>query len=140
MGKDLKRLAVYYRPYKKEFWLDIVCAVISAGIALVIPFMVRYVVGELTGLPGDEAVGRVIGAGIFLGILVFGQFLCNYYIAYVGHVMGAKIETDLRRDLFGHYQKLSFSFFDEQKTGQLLSRVTSDLYDITEFLHQGWLK
>ena len=137
MKENLKRLAAYYKPYKKSFWLDMICAIISAGIALVIPFMVRFVVNNLVNLPESEAITKVIIAGVVLAALIIGQFVCNYIIAYIGHVMGAKIETDMRRDIFEHYQKLSFSFYDDQKTGALLSRVTSDLFDITELLHHG---
>ena len=137
MKDNLKRLAAYYKPYKKSFWLDMICAIISAAIALVIPFMVRFVVNNLVNLPESEAITKVIIAGVILASLIVGQFFCNYIIAYIGHVMGAKIETDMRRDIFEHYQKLSFSFYDNQKTGQLLSRVTSDLFDITELLHHG---
>lgn len=137
MKENLKRLAAYYKPYRKSFWLDMICAIISAAIALVIPFMVRFVVNNLVNLPESEAITKVIIAGVILASLIVGQFFCNYIIAYIGHVMGAKIETDMRRDIFEHYQKLSFSFYDNQKTGQLLSRVTSDLFDITELLHHG---
>ena len=137
MKENLKRLIEYYKPYKKEFWQDMVCAIISAAIALVIPFVVRFVVQNLTDLPEGDAITRIVTAGIILAVLVIVQLFCNYFIAYVGHVMGAKIETDMRRDIFEHYQKLSFSFFDNQKTGQLLSRVTADLFDITELLHHG---
>ena len=137
MKENLKRLIAYYKPYKKEFWQDMVCAIISAAIALVIPFVVRFVVQNLTDLPEGDAITRIVTAGIILAVLVIVQLFCNYFIAYVGHVMGAKIETDMRRDIFEHYQKLSFSFFDNQKTGQLLSRVTADLFDITELLHHG---
>ncbi len=137
MKENLKRLIAYYKPYKKEFWQDMVCAIISAAIALVIPFVVRFVVQNLTDLPERDAITRIVTAGIILAVLVIVQLFCNYFIAYVGHVMGAKIETDMRRDIFEHYQKLSFSFFDNQKTGQLLSRVTADLFDITELLHHG---
>jgi len=137
MKKNLKRLAAYYKPYKGSFWLDMICAIISAGIALVIPFAVRFVVSNLVNLPEEEAITNVIITGVVLAALIMGQFVCNYIVAYIGHVMGARIETDMRRDIFEHYQKLSFSFFDEQKTGALLSRVTSDLFDITELLHHG---
>jgi len=137
MKENLKRLIAYYKPYKKEFWQDMACAIISAAIALVIPFVVRFVVQNLTDLPEGAAITRIVTAGIILAALVVAQLFCNYFISYVGHVMGAKIETDMRRDIFEHYQKLSFSFFDNQKTGHLLSRVTADLFDITELLHHG---
>ena len=137
LWKNLKRLAAYYKPYRKEFYTDMVCAIISALIALVIPFVVRYVVNTIAVLPSSDAIVRVSIAGLILTGLIIAQYFCNYYIAYVGHVMGAKIEYNMRREIFEHYQKLSFSFYDNQNTGGLLSRITSDLFDITELLHHG---
>ncbi len=135
--KNLKRLGSYYKPYKKEFYTDMVCAIISALIALVIPFAVRYVVNVIAERPVQEAVVSVSIAGAILTGLIVVQYFCNYYIAYVGHVMGAKIEYNMRSEIFEHYQKLSFSFYDNQNTGGLLSRITADLFDITELLHHG---
>ncbi len=85
--------------------------------------------------PVDKAVSVIIKLGIFMIALVLLETFCNFYIAYYGHLMGAHIERDMRNEIFSHYQKLSFSFFDNQKVGQLLSRVTSDLFEISELLH-----
>ena len=137
MKGNLKKLVKYYKPYKKIFIADMIFAIISALIALSIPFIVRYVIRNFATLPAEEAIKSVSIAGLVLTALVFVQFLCNYYIAYVGHVMGAYMEYDMRSEIFAHYQDLPYSFYDEQKTGQLLSRVTADLFDITEFLHHG---
>ena len=110
---------------------------IGAAITLVIPLMVRYITGTVVMLPIEEASSTIIRLGIFMVLLVIVEGYCNYFIGYYGHVMGAKIEHDMRNEIFGHYQKLSFAFFDNQKVGHLLSRITSDLFDITELLHHG---
>ena len=108
-----------------------VFAMIGAAITLVIPLMVRYITGTVVLLPIEEASSTIIRLGIFMVLLVIVEGYCNYFIGYYGHVMGAKIEHDMRNEIFGHYQKLSFAFFDNQKVGHLLSRITCDLFDIT---------
>ncbi len=125
------------KPYKGLFLADMVFAMIGAAITLVIPLMVRYITGTVVLLPIEEASSTIIRLGIFMVLLVIVEGYCNYFIGYYGHVMGAKIEHDMRNEIFGHYQKLSFAFFDNQKVGHLLSRITSDLFDITELLHHG---
>ncbi len=133
----LRRLAAYYKPYRKVFWTDMVFAFVSAAAALMIPLVVRYVTSVIVEMetPAAEAMLWKLGALLFALVLV--QWYSNYYISNYGHVMGAKIEYDMRAEIFDHYQKMSFSFYDEQKVGQLMSRVTSDLFDITELLHHG---
>lgn len=133
----LRRLAAYYKPYQRVFWTDMFFAFVSAAAALVIPLVVRYVTSTITVMEVTEAQSMILKLGILMLILVFVQWYSNYYISYYGHVMGAKIEYDMRAEIFDHYQKMSFSFYDEQKVGQLMSRVTSDLFDITELLHHG---
>lgn len=137
MKKTLKKLAGYYKPYKGLFFSDLFFAVIGAGITLIIPLLVRYITSNVVYLPVEKAVSMVIKLGIFMIALVLLEAFCNFYIAYYGHRMGASIERDMRNEIFGHYQKLSFSFFNNQKVGQLLSRVTSDLFEISELLHHG---
>lgn len=137
MENKKKKLSAYYKPYKGLFLADMVFAMIGAAITLVIPLMVRYITGTVVLLPIEEASSTIIRLGIFMVLLVIVEGYCNYYIGYYGHVMGAKIEHDMRNEIFGHYQKLSFAFFDNQKVGHLLSRITSDLFDITELLHHG---
>jgi len=133
----LRRLAAYYKPYRKVFWTDMFFAFVSAAAALMIPLVVRYVTSVIVEMetPAAEAMLWKLGALLFALVLV--QWYSNYYISNYGHVMGAKIEYDMRAEIFDHYQKMSFSFYDEQKVGQLMSRVTSDLFDITELLHHG---
>ena len=112
-------------------------AVLGAGVTLTIPLIVRYITANVIILPGNQAMDIIVKLGILMVALVAVECFCNFYIAYFGHIMGAKIEHDMRNEIFSHYQKLSFAFYDNQKIGQLLSRVTSDLFDISELLHHG---
>ena len=127
----------YYKPYLGTFFLDMFFAIVSSVIALVIPLAVRTITAEIPNMTPESGLHRIYAIGALLIALVVVQFIANYYISYVGHVMGAKMEYDMRAEIFSHYQKLSFSFFDDQKVGQLMSRITSDLFEITELLHHG---
>lgn len=137
MSSNLKRMISYYKPYKAVFLKDMFFAMLSALIALTIPLVVRYVTSTVIYMETDKAWNMILLITVSMTILVLIQAYCNYYIANYGHVMGARMEYDMRRDIFAHYQKLSFSFYDNQKVGQLMSRITSDLFDITELLHHG---
>lgn len=137
MKENLKKLVRYYKPYLGTFILDMILAMMSAAVALVIPLVVRFITSKVAYMSADEALKNITIIVIVLFILVLIQWGCNYYISNYGHVMGAKIEYDMRAEIFNHYQKLSYSFYDDQKVGQLLSRITSDLFDITELLHHG---
>ncbi len=137
MGKILKKLASYYRPYMPLFLADMFFAIVGAGVTLVIPLMVRYITNEALALEVQQALGKIMSLGVVMLVLVAVECFCNYFITNFGHVMGAKIEYDMRAEIFAHYQRLSFSFFNNQKVGQLLSRITSDLFDISELLHHG---
>lgn len=132
-----KRLMAYYKPYLGLFIADMICAIIGAGVTLVIPLIVRYLTANVTHFSTEEAFETILRFGILMIVLVTIELACNFFITYQGHMMGTYIEHDLRNEIFAHYQKLSFTFYDNQKVGQLLSRVTSDLFDITEFLHHG---
>lgn len=112
-------------------------AILGAGITLAIPLIVRYITNHVIVLPGNEALHTILKLGALMAAMVALECFCNFYIAYFGHIMGASIEHDMRNEIFSHYQKLSFTFYDNQKIGQLLSRVTSDLFDISELLHHG---
>ncbi len=127
----------YYKPYLGTFFLDMFFAIVSSVIALVIPLAVRTITAEIPNMTPESGLHKIYAIGALLIALVIVQFIANYYISYVGHVMGAKMEYDMRAEIFSHYQKLSFSFFDDQKVGQLMSRITSDLFEITELLHHG---
>ena len=137
MLENLKKLVSYYKPYKKVFLADMFFAIMASFIALLIPLVVRYVTAKVIYMPAEQVVKTMIIIASVVGILILFQCYCNYYIANYGHVMGAKIEYDMRAEIFGHFQKLSFSFYDDEKVGQLMSRITSDLFDITELLHHG---
>ena len=137
MKTNLKKMAGYYKPYMGIFLLDMFFAFLASIISLVIPLVVRYVTTGVVAMESDMAVNRILLVGIGLIVLVLIQFGANFFISDVGHVMGAKMEYDMREEIFSHYQKLSFSFYDEQKVGQLMSRITSDLFDISELLHHG---
>ena len=127
----------YYKPYLGTFFLDMVFAIVASGIALAIPPIVGDITSEIPNMTSEEGLKKILTVGGILIVLVIIQFIANYYISYVGHVMGAKMEYDMRAEIFAHYQKLSFSFYDDQKVGQLMSRITSDLFEITELLHHG---
>ncbi|OUS69376.1 multidrug ABC transporter ATP-binding protein [Paenibacillus sp. MY03] len=130
----LRRFFSYYKPYKKLFFLDFSCAVLLAILELSFPLAVGYVVETL--LP-DENWGLIVSAGaVLLLIYVINTFL-SYIVTYWGHMLGINIETDMRRALFDHVQKLSFRFFDNTKTGHLISRLTNDLFEIGEVAHHG---
>ena len=127
----------YYKPYLGTFFLDMFFAVLASAIALVIPLAVRNITSTIPDMTPEAGMQKILVIGGILIVLVIVQFFANYYISYYGHVMGAKMEYDMRAEIFSHYQKLSFSFYDDQKVGQLMSRITSDLFEITELLHHG---
>lgn len=137
MKNNLKKMLSYYKPYLGTFFLDMFFAVVASAIALVIPLVVRNITAQIPTMTPESGMQKILTIGALLIFLVIVQFFANYYIAYVGHVMGAKMEYDMRAEIFSHYQKLSFSFFDDQKVGQLMSRITNDLFEITELLHHG---
>ncbi len=130
-------MAGYYKPYIGIFLLDMFFAFLASIISLVIPLVVRYITTGVIAMESDIAVNRILLIGFCLIVLVLVQFGANFFISDIGHVMGAKMEYDMRAEIFSHYQKLSFSFYDDQKVGQLMSRITSDLFDISELLHHG---
>lgn len=137
MKENLKKMASYYRPYMGTFLLDMFFAFLASLISLVIPLVVRYITTNVRTWDTATAEKQIFILGGVLIVLVLVQFGSNYFVTNIGHVMGAKMEYNMRAEIFDHYQKLSFSFFDDQKVGQLMSRITSDLFDITELLHHG---
>lgn len=132
-----KRMRDYYKPYRKIFYADMFFAIVASVITLLIPLVVRYITSTVIYYEPKQALKVIVQLGLIMAALILVQCYCNYFIANYGHVMGAKIEYDMRAEIFAHYQKLPFSFYDNQKVGQLLSRITSDLFDITELLHHG---
>ncbi len=131
----IKRFMPYYQKYKWILLLDLFCATLTTVCDLVLPLIVRFItnaaINDLTSL----TVEVVLKLGLLYLVLRLIDAVANYFMADIGHVMGARIETDMRRDLFSHLQKLSFSFYSDTKIGQLMSRMTSDLFDVTEFAH-----
>ena len=133
---NIKRFLPYYKPYKAIFFFDMFCAAVVTAVELIFPMLVRMITGQgLSSETGDVSYAIIWQAGLAILILRAIDVFANYYISYRGHVMGAMIETDMRRDLFEHLQKLSFSFYDNAKIGQIMSRITNDLFEITEFSH-----
>ena len=135
--KNLKKMVSYYKPYLNVFIADMFFALLASGTTLVIPILVRYITTNVIKRPPEEALHSILILGALMIGLVAVECYCKFFISNYGHVMGAKMEYDMRAEIFAHYQKLSFSFYDEQKVGQLMSRITSDLFDITELLHHG---
>ncbi len=130
-----RRFSHYYKPYIGLIILDLLCAVFTTVCELVFPLIVR----KITNTAMDGATELLLSTVLRLGGLYLFLRLCDtvaqYYMAFVGHMTGAKLETDMRRDLFNHLQRLPFSYYDNAKVGQIMSRVTNDLFDITEFSH-----
>ena len=137
MKQNLKKMISYYKPYLGVFFIDMFFALLAAVAALVIPLIVRYITSTVVYLPEQDAVKTIGKLALFMVVLVAIQCYSNYYISNNGHVMGAKIEYDMRAEIFAHYQKLSFAFYDNQKVGQLMARITTDLFDISELMHHG---
>jgi ATP-binding cassette subfamily B protein len=113
------------------------CAVLGAAMTLIIPLCIRYITKNVFAGNTPNALHQIYQTGILMLVLVAVQAVCNFYVDYRGHAMGARMESDLRRELFDHYQKLSFRFYDEQRTGQLMSRITNDLFSLAELYHHG---
>jgi len=128
----------YYKPYMGLFLMDMLCALIVAGISLTYPLIIRFITNDvLINNSTGEAVSIILKLAVLMVALVAIEFACNFFVTARGHLMGARIERDLRDELFTHYQELSFSFYNNQKTGQLMARLTNDLFDITELFHHG---
>ena len=134
---NLKKLISYYKPYQRLFWTDMFFATVSAAVALTIPLIVRYIAYNLVYEERAVILHTMLYLGAGLLLLVAIDCYSRFYIGNYGHVMGAKIEYDMRAEIFAHMQKLSFSFYDDAQVGQLMSRITTDLFDITELLHHG---
>ncbi|MFY9295887.1 MAG: ABC transporter ATP-binding protein [Caldicoprobacterales bacterium] len=137
MNYRIKKFFSYYRPYLGLFFSVLVCAFVSAGVTLVIPLCTRYITKNVLAGNVANPLKEIYQVGALMIFLVIIQNACNFYYDYRGHAMGAMMENDMRRELFQHYQKLSFSFYDEEKTGKLMSRITNDLLLLSELYHHG---
>ncbi|WP_324825177.1 ABC transporter ATP-binding protein [Sinanaerobacter sp. ZZT-01] len=131
----LFRFAPYFKKYKAVLILDLFCAALTTLCELVLPLIVRFITDKGMNDMQALSVRIILSLGAVYLVLRCIDMIANYYMANIGHMMGAKIETDMRRDLFSHLQELSYSYYDNTKIGQLMARITSDLFDITEFAH-----
>lgn len=137
MSENLKKMISYYKPYLVIFWADMFFAALSAAIALSLPLVVRYVTSTLIYMEPQVILSQAKWIAVLLLVMVAVDCYSKFFISNYGHVMGAKIEYDMRAEIFDHFQKLSFAFYDNQKVGQMMSRITTDLFDITELMHHG---
>ncbi|MBQ6500147.1 MAG: ABC transporter ATP-binding protein [Mogibacterium sp.] len=131
----LKRFYPYFRPYWHILVFDLFCASLTSVCDLVLPVIVRFITNTVTTSPSDLTVGLVVRITALYIVLRIIDVAANYYMQNRGHIMGAQIEKDMRRDLFAKFQELSYGYYNSNKTGQLISRITTDLFDITEFAH-----
>ncbi|HAW34396.1 MAG TPA: thiamine ABC transporter permease [Alphaproteobacteria bacterium] len=132
---NIRRFLPYYKPYRKTLVFDLFCAALTTVCELVLPMIVRQITQVATTDLTQLTLSFILRCGTLYFVLRIMDALAYYYMSSVGHIMGTHIETDLRRDLFGHLEKLSCSYYDNAKIGTLMSRITSDLFDVTEFAH-----
>lgn len=135
--QTLKKFIKYYKPYKTVFFIDLLCATIISAIDLAFPQLLRTLTKTLfAGVPG-KIISALIPITIGLLVAYIIQTACRYYVTYAGHMMGARMERDMRKELFDQYEKLSFSYYDQNNSGQMMSKLVSDLFDISELAHHG---
>lgn len=135
--QTLKKFIKYYKPYKAVFFIDLLCATIISAIDLAFPQLLRTLTKTLfAGAPG-KIISALIPITIGLLVAYIVQTACRYYVTYAGHMMGARMERDMRKELFDQYEKLSFSYYDQNNSGQMMSKLVSDLFDISELAHHG---
>ncbi|HIV35379.1 MAG TPA: ABC transporter ATP-binding protein/permease [Candidatus Blautia intestinigallinarum] len=133
----LKKFIHYYSPYRGVFFLDLICAAIISLVDLAYPQILRTMTSTLFTGSSARILQSLPWIGLALFIMYVIQSLCKYYVSYQGHMMGANMERDMRQQLFDHYEKLSFSYYDQNNSGQMMSKLVSDLFDISEFAHHG---
>jgi ATP-binding cassette subfamily B protein len=135
--QTLKKFIKYYKPYKAVFFIDLLCATIISAIDLAFPQLLRTLTKTIfAGAPG-KIISALIPITIGLLVAYIIQTACRYYVTYAGHMMGARMERDMRKELFDQYEKLSFSYYDQNNSGQMMSKLVSDLFDISELAHHG---
>ena len=135
--QTLKKFIKYYKTYKTVFFIDLLCATIISAIDLAFPQLLRTLTKTLfAGAPG-KIISALIPITIGLLVAYIIQTVCRYYVTYAGHMMGARMERDMRKELFDQYEKLSFSYYDQNNSGQMMSKLVSDLFDISELAHHG---
>jgi ATP-binding cassette, subfamily B, bacterial len=137
LNSRTKKFVSYYRPYLGLLLVDMICAFMVSAITLALPLCTRYITKTLLEANAPDALNQIYSIGAIMVVLVVVHAACNMFIDYQGHRMGAKMESDMRSELFEHYQKLSFGFYDEQRTGQLMTRLTNDSFALSELYHHG---
>lgn len=137
LNNKWKKFFSYYKPYMGLFLADMFFAFLAASVTLVLPIIVRYITGTVIYYEKAESLDMIFKLTIVMVALILISTFSNFFITYYGHMMGAKMEFNMRKEIFAHYQKLSFSFYDNEKVGQLMSRITNDLFEISELFHHG---
>ena len=133
----LKKFIPYYSPYKAVFFLDLICAAAISLIDLAYPQILRTMTRTVFAGEPSAILKALLPIGLAMLFMYIVQGLCKYYVSYQGHMMGANMERDMRQQLFDHYEKLSFSYYDQNNSGQMMSKLVSDLFDISEMAHHG---
>lgn len=137
LNNKWKKFFSYYKPYMGLFLADMFFAFLAASVTLVLPIIVRYITGTVIYYEKAKSLDMIFKFTIVMVVLILISTFSNFFITYYGHMMGAKMEFNMRKEIFAHYQKLSFSFYDNEKVGQLMSRITNDLFEISELFHHG---
>ncbi|MCL4265132.1 MAG: ABC transporter ATP-binding protein/permease [Anaerolineae bacterium] len=137
MNNRSRKFLSYYRPYWRLFAADMACAFVVSATTLLIPLCVSYITRNVLAEQSPDTLPQIVGMGAVMLALIAIHTVSNMFVAYQGHMMGAMMERDMRQELFDHYQKLSFAFYDEQKVGQLMTRLTNDSFDLAELFHHG---
>ena len=137
MKQRHKKFLSYYKPYLGLLMADLICAFIVSAVTLLIPLCIRYITKDVLNGSAADALSQIYLMGLVMVGLVLVYVACNMFVDYRGHMMGAMMESDMRQELFDHYQKLSFSFYDEQKVGQLMTRLSNDSFAMSELYHHG---
>ncbi len=137
MNPRFKKFLSYYKPYRRLLLTDLICAFIVSAITLILPLLTSYITKDILQANAPDALFQIYGMGAVMLLLVAVYTACNTFVDYQGHMMGTLMESDMRRELFDHYQQQSFGFYDERKTGQLMTLITSDLFSLSEFYHHG---
>jgi ATP-binding cassette, subfamily B, bacterial len=132
-----RKFLSYYKPYSGLLFADLICAFIVSAVTLVFPLLARYITQTVLEGGGPDTLNQIYTMGVLMLGLVAVHTGCNMFVDYQGHMMGAKMESDMREELFEHYQKLSFGFYDERRTGQLMTRLTNDIFWLSELYHHG---
>ena len=137
MNSRSKKFLSYYRPYVGMLFADLIAAIVVSAITLALPLCIRYLTKTILAEGATNSIDQIYTMGVLMIGLVIVHTACDMFVAYQGHTMGAMMEADMRTELFEHYQRLSFGFYDEQKTGQLMTRLTNDSFALGELFHHG---